>query len=67
VNLASDFGVTPLRAAATSGYAPVVEVLLKAGADPNVRGKDGYTALYFAQLRDHLEVVRLLREAGGKE
>lgn len=51
VNAASEFNITPLRAA---------------GADPNVRGH-GLTALSFAQTREHHEIVRLLRQAGAME
>ena len=47
--------------------AKVVEALLKHGADPNVRGRDGKTALSFAIGRDYHEIVRLLKDAGAVE
>jgi hypothetical protein len=44
----------------------VVEALLAAGADANLRSRTGYTALTWAQVRNNAEVIRLLRRAGGK-
>jgi hypothetical protein len=42
------FGETALMRAVTAGRADAVRVLLEYGADPNVRKKDGCTALWFA-------------------
>jgi hypothetical protein len=44
----------------------VVKALLAAGADVNLRSRNGYTALTWAQVRNNTEVIRLLRRAGGK-
>jgi ankyrin repeat protein len=44
----------------------VVKALLAAGADVNLRSRNGYTALTWAQVRNNTELIRLLRRAGGK-
>lgn len=44
----------------------VVKALLAAGADVNLRSRNGYTALTWAQVRNNTELIRLLRHAGGK-
>lgn len=44
----------------------VVKALLSAGADVNLRSRNGYTALTWAQARNRSEIVRLLRRAGGR-
>jgi ankyrin repeat protein len=41
-------GETPLAAAANAGHAPVVRLLLAAGADPRVRTRNGDTAIQLA-------------------
>ncbi len=53
VNVVDKHGYTPLLYAATIdfGDAETVELLLRAGANPNVKTKDGKTAL--AQARDY--------------
>jgi len=56
-----DRAFTPLHLAAWSGRADVVRTLLTEGADANLKTKKGRTALYFAQERDHTDVVNLLR------
>ena len=63
----NDGVIQHLRVAATSGHTQVVKVLLKHGADPNIRGKDGLTAISFAKARVHVEIVNLLRAAGADE
>ena len=47
-DVALDKGTTPFMRAARSGDAPVMELLLKAGADPKLVTKDGNNALLFA-------------------
>jgi ankyrin repeat protein len=44
----------------------VVKALLAAGADVNLRSRTGYTPLTWAQFRNSVEVIRLLRRAGGR-
>jgi hypothetical protein len=46
--------------------AEVVKALLAAGADANLRSRNGYTALTWAVTRNNNEVVRILRRAGGR-
>ncbi|KAI0405415.1 hypothetical protein F4802DRAFT_597245 [Xylaria palmicola] len=60
---------TALHVAAKHGHAEVVDRLLRAGADVNTSGKWGgmdATPLDVAELYDREEVVRKLRQAGGK-
>ena len=58
-------GTTPLHWAASRRRAPVVELLLRAGADPLRRDRQGMTPLALAAARDEPDaaVVRLLLEA----
>lgn len=44
----------------------VVKALLSAGADTNLRSRNGYTALTWSEARRNSEVSRLLRQAGGR-
>jgi hypothetical protein len=44
----------------------VIKALLAAGANINLRSRNGYTALTWAQTRNNPEVSRILRRAGGK-
>lgn len=50
----------PLWAASYSGFADVVEELLKAGANPNFFESDRLTPLQISAFRGHTEVVRVL-------
>jgi len=49
--------------AAGSGEAAVVQVLLKAGADPKARNEGGRTALMMVKDKDYIDVINLLHEA----
>ena len=53
--------------AAKNGDTVSIKALLDAGADVNVKGEDGYTALMFAANAGHTEIVELLKAAGAKE
>jgi ankyrin repeat protein len=57
------YGVRPLMLAAGAGEAGVVDVLLKAGADPKARNDGQRTALMMVKDKDYIEVINLLHEA----
>ncbi len=56
---------TPLRTAIQSDNAPAVRLLLKHGANPN-QVIYGQTAYEMALLDSNAEIIKALREAGGK-
>jgi uncharacterized membrane protein YphA (DoxX/SURF4 family) len=68
VNALDQTGQTALIIACQNPKAnpDVVKALLAAGADANLRSRTGYTALTWALNRNHAEVARLLRRAGGR-
>jgi len=68
VNALDQTGQTALILACQNPKASpdVVKTLLAAGADVNLRSRNGYTALTWALARNNAEVSRLLRRAGGK-
>ncbi len=57
------YGIRPLMLAAGAGEAGVVDVLLKAGADPKARNEGSRTALMMVKDKDYIEVINLLHEA----
>ncbi len=64
--IGDDLGETPLMAAAQMGHAEAVKILLGHGADPNVKGKDGKTALSLALEYNHPEIATILQQRGAK-
>jgi len=50
----------PLHMAAGYGYLPIVDLLLKYGANPLARKYSGRTPLDIALIKNDLEMVRLL-------
>ncbi|KAG9237406.1 ankyrin repeat-containing domain protein [Amylocarpus encephaloides] len=56
---------TVLSCAAQNTSTEVVECLLKRGANIEKEGTDGITAVYYASLNDHVDITRLLVEAGA--
>merc|ERR1719266_574917 len=57
---ASQHGQTALMLAVSHGRLDMVELLLEAGADVNIRDEDGSTALMCAAEHGHMEIVKLL-------
>ena len=57
------------KVAASNGHAEIVKTLVANGANVNAKGKYGWTALKFTAqaIKDHLEVISLLKRLGAKE
>ena len=62
-NLHHDNGYTPLAYAAMKGSAPMIELLLRNGADASQTTKEGDTAVELALRMGHNEVADLLKQA----
>lgn len=60
-------GVTPLMIAAQKGYSRVARILLENGAKVSVTADRDFTALHCCCQGGHLEVAKLLVEAGGSD
>jgi ankyrin repeat protein len=58
-------GQTALQQAAEFGYASVVELLIRRGADVNLAFKDGRTPLYWAVKNGHKEIIETLIRSGA--
>lgn len=56
---------TALHLAATHGHLAVVDLLLERGAAPDLRSRDGVTAMQAAAFAGHTTVVARLRAAGA--
>jgi ankyrin repeat protein len=57
---------TALMGVCFKGYADIARFLIEAGADVNVSIESMGTALTFANMGQHTEVVKLLEAAGAK-
>jgi ankyrin repeat protein len=60
------YGYTALIEAASKGEKEIVQLLLDAGADINIRNKEGATALDRAKNNDRFSVIPLLTDLTGK-
>lgn len=61
----NELRVTPLHSAVAGGHAAIVKMLLKNGANPNVRERGGYTPLHTAAANGDLASIQLLILAGA--
>jgi ankyrin repeat protein len=61
----NELHATPLQSAVAGGHAPIVKLLLKNGAQPNVRARGGFTPLHNAATNDDVESIQLLILAGA--
>ncbi len=57
--------VTPLHSAVAGKHLQIVELLLKKGAQPNVRERGGFTPLHTAAANGDVECIRMLILAGA--
>ena len=62
-NLHHDNGYTPLAYAAMRGSLPMIELLLRNGADPQQTTKEGDTPVELALRFGHAEVADALKQA----
>jgi ankyrin repeat protein len=58
-------GMTYLMAFSACGLSDKVKELISDGADVNVKDKYGYTALYYANLKNQAAIVDILRQNGA--
>jgi ankyrin repeat protein len=65
VNVTALDDLTPLIAATKKGRGEMVEVLLNAGANPNLPGGD-LLPLFHAFYGNHADIAKLLLDRGGK-
>ena len=49
------------------GNEEIVQLLLQARADLNIKDQHGSTALTFAIRNDHNEITQILKQAGAKQ
>ena len=64
VNAVDDLGESALHKAAKNGHVIVCHVLIKRGARPDIKNKDGKTAVDVARENNHHECVEYLQEPG---
>jgi ankyrin repeat protein len=57
---------TPLHWAAKLDRGELAKLLLEKGADPNILGGNGFTALDLAEQADAIEIAKLIEQHGGK-
>ncbi len=61
----NELHAAPLQSAVAGGHAPIVRMLLKSGAQPNVRERGGGTPLHTAATNGDTESIQLLILAGA--
>ena len=60
VNLINDEGTTPLQTAALGGNLEMVRLLVRAGADPCLASRDGWSTLHIAAYSGHSEITQYI-------
>ncbi|RPD64850.1 ankyrin [Lentinus tigrinus ALCF2SS1-6] len=62
VNARDENGYTPLHLAADRGHLEVVDILLKRGANPEIKDPDEFTAKELAEIAGHTGIAALLSD-----
>ena len=60
VNLRDEWGLTPLITATFCNDPAIVKLLLRAGANEDIKNNEGKTALDIAKEYDYQEIIKLL-------
>jgi ankyrin repeat protein len=61
----NELEAAPIQSAASAGHVKIAELLLKHGADPNIREQGGYTSLHAAAQNGDLEMISTLLYGGA--
>jgi ankyrin repeat protein len=61
----NELGAAPIQSAVAAGQTEIVRMLLKQGANPNVREQNGDTALHAAAQNADVDTIRLLLFGGA--
>lgn len=61
----NELKAAPIQSAAAAGYTKIVDLLLKYGADPNMREQGGYTPLHAAAQNGDVEMIKTLIYGGA--
>jgi ankyrin repeat protein len=61
----NELKAAPIQSAAAAGHVKIAELLLKHGADPNIREQDGYTPLHAAAQNGNLDMINTLLYGGA--
>ncbi len=67
INAQTAKGVSALHACSKAGYLSVLQILLNAGGQINIRDNSGRTALYYSRKYKRKKVEKYLMENGGTE
>jgi len=67
LNEQDDLGYTALSSAARNGHARIVDILIVANADVNIRSHNGKSAVMLANYNGYADIVNMLKVAGAVE
>ena len=61
VNMQDEFGLTPMYDAASWGYYNIIDILAKAGADPDIGSIHGATPVHAAASYGYTDTVKVIQ------
>eukprot|EP00164_Ancoracysta_twista_P002498 GFYU01003324.1.p1 GENE.GFYU01003324.1~~GFYU01003324.1.p1 ORF type:complete len:547 (-),score=153.43 GFYU01003324.1:34-1674(-) len=67
LDITNNKGFTPLHQACSCNVVDAVDTLLKSGADPNIKGDDGWTCLHRATAEGWEEIVEVLLDCAATD